>query len=162
TTPLPTITRPIVWLASAPSRLSASLRPREAGLAALTGRSVEPCPGSYVMVGNSSGTFRERRNGNASTVDHAKHHGDDRPTHSHLLRVRHHGTGRTRFAGNGYAPCLDVFGRRWIRRGAGHAQRAAWASTGTTRARRRDGARLAASQVPRQQPSVASCGSGAR
>ena len=33
----PTITNPIVWLASAPSRLSASLRPREAGLTALTG-----------------------------------------------------------------------------------------------------------------------------
>jgi hypothetical protein len=34
----PTITASIVWLASAPSRRSASLRPREAGLAALTGR----------------------------------------------------------------------------------------------------------------------------
>jgi len=33
----PTITTAIVWLASAPSRLSASLRPREAGLTALTG-----------------------------------------------------------------------------------------------------------------------------
>jgi hypothetical protein len=47
----PTITTPILWLASAPSRRSAALRPREAGLAALTGRSVEPWVGSYVMVG---------------------------------------------------------------------------------------------------------------
>ena len=47
----PTITLPIVWLASAPSRRSAALRPRQAGLVALTGHSVEPRTGSYVMVG---------------------------------------------------------------------------------------------------------------
>jgi hypothetical protein len=49
----PIITRPILRLASALSRLSASLRPRGAGLTALTGPSVEPCVGSHVMVGQS-------------------------------------------------------------------------------------------------------------
>jgi hypothetical protein len=38
----PTITSPILRLASIPSRLSAALRPRAAGLTALTGLSVEP------------------------------------------------------------------------------------------------------------------------
>ena len=42
---------PILRLASAPSRRSAALRPRHAGLAALTGHSVEPRTGFYVMVG---------------------------------------------------------------------------------------------------------------
>ena len=56
---LPTITVPILWLASAPSRLFASLRPREAGLTALTGHSVEPCLGSHVMVGPLYGSFQK-------------------------------------------------------------------------------------------------------
>jgi len=42
---------PILRLASAPSRRSAALRPRHAGLAALTGHSVEPRTSFYVMVG---------------------------------------------------------------------------------------------------------------
>jgi len=44
------ITLQIVGLASAPSRLSATLRPRFAGLTALTGASVEPLFGIYVMA----------------------------------------------------------------------------------------------------------------
>src|SRR4051812_44617658 len=40
-------------LASAPSRLCAPLRPRSAGLAALTASAAEPCLGRYVMVGSS-------------------------------------------------------------------------------------------------------------
>ena len=47
----PAITSLILRLASAPSRLSAPLRPRQAGLTALTGRSVEPGMGTYVMAG---------------------------------------------------------------------------------------------------------------
>ena len=46
------ITLLIVGLASVPLRLSALLRPRFAGLTALTGHSVEPGFGSYVMVGD--------------------------------------------------------------------------------------------------------------
>ena len=45
------ITSLILRLASVPSRLSAPLRPRQAGLTALTGRSVEPGDGTYVMAG---------------------------------------------------------------------------------------------------------------
>jgi hypothetical protein len=55
-----TITSSILRLASAPSRLSASLRPRT-GLTALTGHSVEPCLGFYVMVGPLYGSFRSER-----------------------------------------------------------------------------------------------------
>lgn len=44
------ITSQIVGLASAPSRLSAMLRPRFAGLTALTGSSVERLFGIYVMA----------------------------------------------------------------------------------------------------------------
>jgi hypothetical protein len=40
----------MVGLASAPSRLVASRRPRSAGLAVLTERSVEPGVSSYVMA----------------------------------------------------------------------------------------------------------------
>jgi hypothetical protein len=43
------ITLAIVWLASAPSRLSASLRPHT-GLAALTEASASPESGIYVMA----------------------------------------------------------------------------------------------------------------
>jgi hypothetical protein len=49
--PFPTITSPILRLASVPSRLSAAFRPRAAGLTALTGLSVEPGGGIYVMAG---------------------------------------------------------------------------------------------------------------
>src|SRR5687767_13091831 len=41
----------------------------------------------------------ERRDVNASTVDHAQHHRDDRPPHAPVLRLRHHRAGITRFAG---------------------------------------------------------------
>jgi hypothetical protein len=51
TTSNSTITTTILRLAAAPSRLFAPLRPREAGLAALTELSVEPRIGPYVMVG---------------------------------------------------------------------------------------------------------------
>ena len=46
-----TITISILGLASGPSRLSASLRPRQAGLTALTGHSAEPGNGIHVMAG---------------------------------------------------------------------------------------------------------------
>ena len=45
-----TITTSILGLASGPSRLSASLRPRSAGLTALTGPSLSPVLGIYVMA----------------------------------------------------------------------------------------------------------------
>lgn len=45
-----TITTSILGLASGPSRLFASLRPRSAGLAALTDPSVSPVLGIYVMA----------------------------------------------------------------------------------------------------------------
>ena len=50
-----TITLHIVRLASGSSRLSASLRPRSAGLAALTRPSDQPGSGSYVMARESDG-----------------------------------------------------------------------------------------------------------
>ena len=57
----PTITPTILRLASAPSRLFAALRPRFAGLKALTAHSAEPCLGLYVMVGNLMDWTTERR-----------------------------------------------------------------------------------------------------
>jgi hypothetical protein len=62
---VPTITEPIVWLASAPSRRAALRRPREAGLTALIASSAEPCLGSYVMVGRSFALLRPIADTNA-------------------------------------------------------------------------------------------------
>src|SRR6266511_2041430 len=84
--------------------------PTPSGLTGLTATTA----GTYVMARQSAHAIRRthgrelhrterRENNHASTVDHANHHGDDRPAHAPVLRLRHDGATGARFAKHHHA-----------------------------------------------------------
>jgi hypothetical protein len=84
------------------------------------------------------------------SVAHTHHHSDDRPSHADLLRVRHYGPDRARFAGDGHPARGHVCRRREPRGRGNRLRQQPWLDAGTARPRRCDGARVATRQVSRR------------